>query len=606
CNGFDDDCDGVSDEGFDSDGDGWGSCLDCKDRDPAIHPEAPELCDGRDNDCDGLVDEDFPAEDTTDADGDRYTYCGGDCDDGDPWVNPSVHEVCNGIDDDCSGVVDDLHDSDGDGFGSCHYDCDRDDGTIYPGAPEVPDNGVDDDCDTVVDDRAELLYTIDTPRPSDAFATRLVGIGDVNADGAGDLLVLTEAYEYDPTLDALVPFPASVYSGADGSLLHEVRPEGTYSEGGAGYVYEATGLGDADGDGHADFVLAQATKTAYLTLYSGATGEAIRSWPKNGPPEFPWTYIGWIADAGDVDGDGVRDLVAEAHNSGLYIRGIAVFSGASGEILWTWVPPVEAGPRPAGEFLGGPDVKRDGLLDGELHGGRDVTGDGAPDVVYVVPNRTGSGRRITILSGPTGLPSSTFPIDRGRFLGLIADDGGDGLADFLIGSLSEVGSDPLPARIVSSSDGAVLHDVKCNYEYCGGEGVVVPDLDGDESDDVLLNMNFDGRSGVLAASGQTGRFLAAVQAEQVGWGGYDDTKDDFGDGLAGLGDIDGDGKGEFAVSAPQRNLTPELDYPDTRVGRVYVYSLRIPCEDRDGDGYRTASCGDAGTDCDDGDASVHP
>ena len=41
---------------IDADHDGAG-CLDCNDRDPAIHPGAPEVCDRSDNDCNGLVDD---------------------------------------------------------------------------------------------------------------------------------------------------------------------------------------------------------------------------------------------------------------------------------------------------------------------------------------------------------------------------------------------------------------------------------------------------------------------------------------------------------------------------------------------------------------------
>jgi hypothetical protein len=77
CNGIDDDCDGVIDNGLDEDGDGFTWCgggvralADCAPSDPTIHPAgapgpdgnitvpAPqELCDGKDNDCDGNVDE---------------------------------------------------------------------------------------------------------------------------------------------------------------------------------------------------------------------------------------------------------------------------------------------------------------------------------------------------------------------------------------------------------------------------------------------------------------------------------------------------------------------------------------------------------------------
>jgi PKD repeat protein len=101
CNGVDDDCDGLTDEGFDVDGDGFTTCQgDCDDSSAIRYPGAMELCNGIDDDCDGLIDEDF------DLDGDTYTVCEGDCDDSNPLVNPGATEICgNGIDDDCNGTA---------------------------------------------------------------------------------------------------------------------------------------------------------------------------------------------------------------------------------------------------------------------------------------------------------------------------------------------------------------------------------------------------------------------------------------------------------------------------------------------------------------------
>jgi hypothetical protein len=42
---------------IDADGDGFG-CMDCNDADPAIHPNAAEVCDGVDSDCSALADDD--------------------------------------------------------------------------------------------------------------------------------------------------------------------------------------------------------------------------------------------------------------------------------------------------------------------------------------------------------------------------------------------------------------------------------------------------------------------------------------------------------------------------------------------------------------------
>jgi hypothetical protein len=129
CNGEDDDCDDEVDEGFDRDGDGETPCAgDCDDDDPEVNTAAAENCDGVDDDCDGLVDEDF------DFDGDGTSPCAGDCDDDDPARSPTEPEVCNGVDDDCDGAVDEGHDLDGDGFTSCGGDEDDNDPRVFPGS----------------------------------------------------------------------------------------------------------------------------------------------------------------------------------------------------------------------------------------------------------------------------------------------------------------------------------------------------------------------------------------------------------------------------------------------------------------------------------------
>ena len=76
--------------------------------------QAKDICDGYDNDCDGLID-DGPY---SDKDGDGYTKCGKgidpntglpllrDCDDTSKTIYPGAPEICNGKDDNCDGIVD--------------------------------------------------------------------------------------------------------------------------------------------------------------------------------------------------------------------------------------------------------------------------------------------------------------------------------------------------------------------------------------------------------------------------------------------------------------------------------------------------------------------
>jgi len=176
--------------GIDNDGDGFPNTTDCNDADATVYPGATEICDGKDNNCDGMVDEGFPSiKYYEDLDGDGYgnpnnfigtcstvppagyVALGTDCDDYDSTINPGAIEVCDGIDNNCDGDIDEgvsftyYLDSDNDTFGdpafpivSCSVtppgayvsnsdDCDDSNPNINPNATDIPNNGIDEDCD---------------------------------------------------------------------------------------------------------------------------------------------------------------------------------------------------------------------------------------------------------------------------------------------------------------------------------------------------------------------------------------------------------------------------------------------------------------------------
>lgn len=212
CNGRDDDCDGLLDPGCDCTvgstrpcGLAIGECMmgtqicvggtwgGCDGRGPTT-----EVCNGLDDDCDGMMDEGVLVRMFLDADGDAwgdpglamnvcpgavgYAGMAGDCDDDDPSINPAAIEICGGVDENCNGSVDETgavgevtfyRDADGDGHGSASSGV-----TMACSAP-AGYSALDDDCfdgDPVVFQSAPLVHpgAVSQPQPYCTFGSLCV------------------------------------------------------------------------------------------------------------------------------------------------------------------------------------------------------------------------------------------------------------------------------------------------------------------------------------------------------------------------------------------------------------------------------------------------
>ena len=187
---------------------------DCNDALAAVKPGATEICDGIDNNCDGVIDEGVKTIFYKDADGDGYsdgttqqacnkpvnykpaselTATNGDCDDASAAINPGTAEVCDGIDNNCDGSIEEgvkttfYKDGDGDGMNHCHYsaglhaplgfvanstDCNDGVKGINPGVIEICD-GIDNNCNGQTDEGfPDVTYYRDAD--SDGYGAPLV------------------------------------------------------------------------------------------------------------------------------------------------------------------------------------------------------------------------------------------------------------------------------------------------------------------------------------------------------------------------------------------------------------------------------------------------
>jgi hypothetical protein len=445
-------------------------------------------------------------------------------------------------------------DVDGDGV-PAEFDCDDNNPLSYPGSPELCD-GVDNNCNEVVDDN-----------PVNAVAW----FADVDQDHYGD----PDSIEYVCHKDAVVnrvlndldcddenefknPGQQEICDGLDNDC-NDLVDENLPADAPIFYFdFDGDGFGDADQGVQAcvapslDYV-EDSTDCNDLNdeVYPGATERCDTLWDDDcdGVGNTP-NAIGCLVFYLDADGDGYGtddsqclcnkgmgytadstddcdDLVSAAHPGGLEECGDGVDQDCDGsDIFCTVIEADEADVQLAGEGWGD-------AAGNSVAGVGDVNQDGHNDVMVGAPHNANN-----------------------------AWGGGIGEAYIVLGPFTNGQSTDLGNTDVIRMTGPTAED------WTGATVASAGDLNGDDIPDVLIGApgdpsnNVEGIAYVIHGPITTDKaLLTTATATLVGhWQG-----DAAGSAVAGIGDADGDGFGDFLVSSPKHGTPPEG-------GTVYLIS----------------------------------
>ncbi len=464
-------------------------------------------------------------------------------------------------------------------------------------------------------------FTINGINAGDRAGYSVSGAGDINGDGIDDLIIGARgASQSYVVFGSDEGFPASLelddLDGSNGFALNGIQ--GTY--GGDTSGYSVSGAGDINGDGIDDLIIGTKYAAQSYVVFGSDEGfpasleladlDGNNGFVLSNISQTEFGSISVVSGAGDINGDGVDDLIVGARgedsNSISYAgQSYVVFGSTSG--------------FPANLALVDLDGSNGFALNGinefdnsgtSVSGAGDINGDGIDDLIIGAtnadPNGSSSGQSYVVFGSDEGFPASLELADldgsngfalnginqldnSGTSVSGIGDINGDGIDDLIVGasganpngktnagqSYVVFGSDEgFPASLelddLDGSNGFALNGINA-FDLSGRSVSGAGDVNGDGIDDLIIGapgssspISFPGQSYVIFGSDEV--FPASLElADLDGNNGFALNGiivfDLSGRSVSGAGDVNGDGTDDLIIGAPLA-----ID----RIGQSYV------------------------------------